>query len=227
MVTFDASGSRDEDGSITKYEWDLDGDGTYERDTGSSPVAEKTYSAPDSVTVTVRVSDDDGKATDETMVVRRRRARGGTSEGLRPAAGAVGRTARGRNRAALPSSCARGPAGTGQWSRVRVPAAGVLRVRAAGRTRLIRATRVNAARAGILRVGAEGVAGTAAAVLARRGSMRVRAQLAFTPVGGATQRLVRTLSLACGPAYAPVAASKLQGGVRRRPLRWTPRRSSD
>ena len=69
-VTFDASGSRDEDGSITKFEWDLDGDGTYERDTGSSPVAGKTYSAADSVTVTVRVSDDDGKATDETMVVR-------------------------------------------------------------------------------------------------------------------------------------------------------------
>jgi hypothetical protein len=31
------------------------------------------------------------------------------------------------------------------------------------------------------------------AILARRGSMRVRAQLSFTPVGGVTQRLVRTL----------------------------------
>ena len=33
------------------------------------------------------------------------------------------------------------------------------------------------------------------AILARRGGMRARAQLSVTPVGGVTQRLVRTLSL--------------------------------
>ena len=192
MVKFDASGSRDEDGSITKYEWDLDGDGTYERDTGSSPVAEKTYGAPDSVTVTVRVSDNDGKATDETMVVHV--GEPGEAPGrAAPAAGAVGRTAPAATARRLQLVRAR-PRGDGAVVTVRVPAAGVLRVRAAGRTRLIRATRVNAARAGILRVGVKAsLAGRT--VLARRGSMRVRAQLAFTPVGGATHRLVRTLSL--------------------------------
>ena len=45
-VTFDASGSRDADGSIAKYEWDLDGDGTYERDTGTDPVTQTSYRDP-------------------------------------------------------------------------------------------------------------------------------------------------------------------------------------
>ena len=35
-VTFDASGSTDPDGTIVKYEWDLDGNGTYETNTGST-----------------------------------------------------------------------------------------------------------------------------------------------------------------------------------------------
>jgi PKD domain len=192
-VTFDASGSRDEDGSITKFEWDLDGDGTYERDTGSSPVAGKTYSAADSVTVTVRVSDDDGKATDETMVVRI----GGPGEAPRNAAGeptpaavgAVGRTSAPIGRLKLVRSRARrGGALVG----VRVPAAGVLRVRAAGRAQPIRATRVHAGRAGVVQVVVK-ASPAGRAILARRGSMRVRAQLSFTPVGGVTQRLVRTL----------------------------------
>ena len=84
LVSFDASGSRDADGSIVKYEWDLDGDGTYERDTGSSPVTRKTYDAPDTVTVTVRVSDDDGQGH------RRHRARAGERAGW-PRSGVPGR----------------------------------------------------------------------------------------------------------------------------------------
>jgi hypothetical protein len=190
-VTFDASGSRDEDGTITKFEWDLDGDGTYERDTGSSPMAGKTYSAADSVTVTVRVSDDDGKATDETMVVRV----GGPGEaagGAAPAAGgAVGRTSASIGRLELVRSRSRRG---GAVVRVRVPAAGVLRVRAAGRAQPIRATRVHAGRAGVVRVAVRAsLAGRA--ILAKRGSMRIRATFTFTPVAGATQRAVHTLSL--------------------------------
>src|SRR4051794_25788373 len=47
-LTFDASGSKDTDGSIAKYEWDLDGDGTFETTTATSKVthsyaAEGTY----------------------------------------------------------------------------------------------------------------------------------------------------------------------------------------
>ena len=97
-VTFDASRSRDTDGTIVRYEWDLDGDGTYERNTGTSPVAQTAYDAPDSVTVTVRVSDNDGKATDDTRIVhvtsagraagrRRARARAGSGRGSGAATG--------------------------------------------------------------------------------------------------------------------------------------------
>ncbi|MGH2978810.1 MAG: PKD domain-containing protein, partial [Solirubrobacterales bacterium] len=86
-VTFDASGSRDADGSIVKHEWDLDGDGTYERDTGSNPVTQRAYDAPGSVTATVRVSDDDGKATDDTRIVRVTGSAPGPSAGDAPGAG--------------------------------------------------------------------------------------------------------------------------------------------
>ena len=69
-VQFDASGSTDSDGTVQSYKWDLDGDGTFERNTGSAPVTSKTYTAPEQVTVTVRVSDNDGKSTDETEIVK-------------------------------------------------------------------------------------------------------------------------------------------------------------
>ena len=35
-ITFNALGSTDPDGTIVKYEWDLDGDGTYETNTGTT-----------------------------------------------------------------------------------------------------------------------------------------------------------------------------------------------
>jgi hypothetical protein len=69
QVTFDASGSSDADGTITAYKWDLDGDGVYELDSGTNPRTSRVYASPDKVTVTVRVCDDDGKATDETTIV--------------------------------------------------------------------------------------------------------------------------------------------------------------
>jgi Tol biopolymer transport system component len=68
-VTLDASGSSD-DGSIANYKWDLDGDGTYERDTGNTPTTQKSYSQPGQVTVTVRVTDNSGKFTDDTEILK-------------------------------------------------------------------------------------------------------------------------------------------------------------
>jgi len=56
-VTYDASGSTDTDGTITGYEWDLDGDGTYEQ-TGET--VSHAYSSHGTHTATVRVTDDDG-----------------------------------------------------------------------------------------------------------------------------------------------------------------------
>ena len=63
-VTFDASGSSDPDGSITKYEWDLDGNGTYETDTGTSPTVDHDATPPRATyNVGLRVTDSDA-ATD-------------------------------------------------------------------------------------------------------------------------------------------------------------------
>ena len=69
-VQFDASGSSDADGSVSSYKWDLDGDGTFERSTGSDPTTAQTFNDPEQVTVTVQVTDDDGKSTDETEIVK-------------------------------------------------------------------------------------------------------------------------------------------------------------
>ncbi len=44
-MSFDASASSDSDGSITKYEWDLDGNGTYETNTGTTKTTTKSYAA--------------------------------------------------------------------------------------------------------------------------------------------------------------------------------------
>ena len=56
-VGFDASGSTDPDGPIAKYEWDIDGDGTFER-TGVKVLG--SYPAPTVAGVTLRVTDADG-----------------------------------------------------------------------------------------------------------------------------------------------------------------------
>jgi PKD domain len=196
-VTFDASASRDADGSITKYEWDLDGDGSYERDSGTEPVVTHSYEKPGALTVTVRVHDDDGKATDETTEVD---VSPGAGEAEPPGGGGpVGRTSavavgKALGRFRVVRSRARDG---GAAVRVRVPAAGVLRGRAARGAPAIRPVRVNAAREGILTVTVR-ASRAGAAALARRGSRRTRARFSFTPVGGATQTAIRSLRLARG-----------------------------
>jgi PKD repeat protein len=62
-ITFDASASTAVESTIVKYEWDLDGDGTFELDKGTDSLAQQTYSATGSFTVQLRVTDDRG-ATD-------------------------------------------------------------------------------------------------------------------------------------------------------------------
>lgn len=58
-VTFDANGSYDPDGSIVKYEWDWNDDGTYD-DSTTDPVIVHTFSATMSGQVCLRVTDNDG-----------------------------------------------------------------------------------------------------------------------------------------------------------------------
>jgi YD repeat-containing protein len=68
-VGFDASGSTDPDGTIAKYEWDLDGNGTYETDTGSNPTTSKRYTGNGDVTVGLRVTDNSGETATASHVV--------------------------------------------------------------------------------------------------------------------------------------------------------------
>jgi hypothetical protein len=194
-VTFDASGSRDADGSIVRYEWDLDGDGTYERDTGKDPTTSTTYTAPDVVTVTVRVSDNDGNATDETRDVQ---VEGATPESL---AGAAPQSAPVAPPGGAATALARfrviGVTGAraGRVAlRVRVPAAGRLVVRGVRRRAAIRTASAFAdgPRTLMLRVRPSR---RGHALLARRAHVRVRATVEFTPVGGATQAETRMLVL--------------------------------
>jgi outer membrane protein assembly factor BamB len=58
QVTFDASNSRDPDGSVTRYDWDIDGDGEYET---SGPRVSQTFTSSGTVEVTLRIRDDDGR----------------------------------------------------------------------------------------------------------------------------------------------------------------------
>ena len=57
-VVFDASASTDPDGQPLLYTWDLNGDGTFDDSTSSSPT--HTYAAAGTYTVRLRVSDTDG-----------------------------------------------------------------------------------------------------------------------------------------------------------------------
>jgi hypothetical protein len=66
-VTYDASASMDPDGQVAHYEWDLDNDGTFERDEGSNPSFTKSEGRPaGTYTIGLRVTDDGGDAATTT-----------------------------------------------------------------------------------------------------------------------------------------------------------------
>ena len=65
----DASGSKDPDGKIVNYSWDLNGDGSIETNGGSSPVLRHKFSRGVHH-VTVRVTDNGGKRAYATRTVR-------------------------------------------------------------------------------------------------------------------------------------------------------------
>ncbi|MET0603852.1 MAG: hypothetical protein ABW167_17845 [Baekduia sp.] len=62
-VQFDASGSTDPPaGTIVRYQWDLDGDGAFETDTGSVPTVARLYAVIDDIHASVRVTDAFGRS---------------------------------------------------------------------------------------------------------------------------------------------------------------------
>jgi len=65
-VTFDGSASTDSDGTIAKYEWDLDGDGTFETNTGTTPTTSRSYATAATLSVKLRVTDNNGGLAETT-----------------------------------------------------------------------------------------------------------------------------------------------------------------
>jgi PKD repeat protein len=61
-VEFDAKDSDDRDGVIRSYEWDFEGDGIYDDQSGTTAKSSTSYPTPGTVTVVLQVTDDD-KAT--------------------------------------------------------------------------------------------------------------------------------------------------------------------
>jgi PKD repeat protein len=65
-VSLSGTSSTDPDGSIVLYEWDLDGDGTFER---TGPTTSVSLPDQGDVTVTLRVTDDDGATHTTTRTI--------------------------------------------------------------------------------------------------------------------------------------------------------------
>ena len=66
VFAFDASSSHDPDGTLVSYEWDFDGDGTYDA-TETSAYAIHTYAATGSYTPVLQVTDDAGDTDTYTL----------------------------------------------------------------------------------------------------------------------------------------------------------------
>jgi PKD domain-containing protein len=70
-TTLSAAASQDPDGSIVNYRWDLDGNGTFETNTGATPTANKTFPRFGTFRVGLQVTDSDGaiNATTASLAV--------------------------------------------------------------------------------------------------------------------------------------------------------------
>jgi PKD repeat protein len=70
QVNFNGAASNDADGPVAKFEWDLDGDGSFETDTGTTATTSHTYSTAGTRTVGLRVTDGAGETAVETKPLR-------------------------------------------------------------------------------------------------------------------------------------------------------------
>ncbi|HEX5145861.1 MAG TPA: PKD domain-containing protein, partial [Conexibacter sp.] len=69
QLTLDATGSTDPDGWIVGYQWDLDADGSYETSTATPTVTAGPYPNPGPIVLSVKVTDDSGRATVKSVLV--------------------------------------------------------------------------------------------------------------------------------------------------------------
>jgi hypothetical protein len=69
-VQFDGSASADASHKITRYEWDLDGDGTFETDTGTTPTTGRIFFNAGTFTIALRVTGDVGGTTTSTQSLK-------------------------------------------------------------------------------------------------------------------------------------------------------------
>lgn len=71
LVNFDATGTFDPDGgSITKYEWDWEGDGIYDADTGTTPTASHVYTEVGDYPAVLRVTDDENATSSKAIMIQ-------------------------------------------------------------------------------------------------------------------------------------------------------------
>jgi spore coat protein H len=91
-VNFAATGSSDPDGTIVKYEWDLDGDAVYETDaTATAGATTMQYTVSGSYTVRLRVTDNDGRSATANVQINA----GPPPDAVPPTAGAYAMPHRG------------------------------------------------------------------------------------------------------------------------------------
>jgi hypothetical protein len=70
QVSFDASGSSDPEGLQLRYDWDLDGNGSFETSGGTAPTITRAYTGSTTLTARVRVSDPHGASAVTGAAVR-------------------------------------------------------------------------------------------------------------------------------------------------------------
>ncbi|MEA2469283.1 MAG: hypothetical protein QOE38_281 [Thermoleophilaceae bacterium] len=68
-IKLDSSGSRAGTGAIVGHVWDLDGNGSFETDSGAAPTVDATPTKPGPLTVHVRVVDDRGLSSDAQLAL--------------------------------------------------------------------------------------------------------------------------------------------------------------
>jgi plastocyanin len=68
-VTLNAATSSDPDGTIASYDWDLDGNGSFETPGGASPTVSHVFPTAGSMTVGVRVTDNNGGNSSVTQAI--------------------------------------------------------------------------------------------------------------------------------------------------------------